>query len=89
MMRHLGERFRRRRLYFEPLDGTAATCEDFVRAWRRRGSTSRSFRLWYSQAGTPRGRARHEQGAGARLRLAQLVPGRPDSRQAADGLPLA
>jgi aminopeptidase N len=68
-------------LYFERHDGAAVTCEDFVRALEEASGTDLSrFRLWYSQAGTPRVRAEldHEAGSGrARLRLSQSVPPTP------------
>ena len=42
-------------LYFERHDGTAATCEDFVRALEEAsGRDLAQFRHWYSTAGTPR-----------------------------------
>ncbi|MEM9312176.1 MAG: aminopeptidase N, partial [Pseudomonadota bacterium] len=42
-------------LYFERHDGEAATCEDFVTAIEDgAGLDLDQFRLWYSQAGTPR-----------------------------------
>ncbi|MFZ9394945.1 MAG: aminopeptidase N [Erythrobacter sp.] len=42
-------------LYFDRHDGEAATCEDFVRAIEDgAGLDLAQFRLWYSQAGTPR-----------------------------------
>jgi aminopeptidase N len=42
-------------LYFDRHDGEAATCEDFVRAIEEgAGIDLTQFRLWYSQAGTPR-----------------------------------
>ncbi|PMN65620.1 aminopeptidase N [Enterovibrio norvegicus] len=41
-------------LYFERHDGTAATCEDFVKAMEdASGVDLVQFRLWYSQSGTP------------------------------------
>ncbi|WP_454885585.1 aminopeptidase N [Sphingomonas oryzagri] len=68
-------------LYFERHDGTAATCEDFVRAMEdANGADLTDFRRWYSQAGTPRLRAAlsHEPGtAKARLTLEQVVPPTP------------
>ena len=68
-------------LYFDRYDGTAATCEDFVRSMEFGGGVDLSqFRLWYSQAGTPRVAAslEHEAGSGrATLRLAQRVPPTP------------
>ncbi len=72
-------------LYFDRYDGTAATCEDFVRCMEFGGGVDlRQFRLWYGQAGTPRVAASltHEHGR-ATLRLAQRVPatpGQPDKQ---------
>jgi len=50
------ERFRKGTdLYFDRHDGQAVTCEDFVRAMEDGGGIDLAqFRLWYSQAGTPR-----------------------------------
>ena len=50
------ERFRRGTdLYFDRHDGQAVTCEDFVKAMEDGGDIDLTqFRLWYSQAGTPR-----------------------------------
>ncbi len=68
-------------LYFERHDGQAATCEDFVTAMEdASGVDLTRFRLWYSQAGTPRVRATltHEPAGGqARLTLEQEVPPTP------------
>ena len=70
-------------LYFERHDGQAVTCDDFVKAMEDGGGADLSaFRLWYSQAGTPRVTAsvRHE-GSHAIVSLAQHVPptpGQPD-----------
>lgn len=42
------------KLYIERHDGTAATCEDFVKAMEdANGVDLTQFRLWYSQSGTP------------------------------------
>ena len=42
-------------LYFERHDGQAVTCDDFVAAMEDANNVRLSqFRLWYSQAGTPR-----------------------------------
>ncbi|WP_028025612.1 aminopeptidase N [Enterovibrio calviensis] len=42
------------KLYFERHDGTAATCEDFVKAMEDASDADLTqFRLWYSQSGTP------------------------------------
>jgi len=72
-------------LYFDRYDGTAATCDDFVRCMEFGGGVDLSqFRRWYSQAGTPRVSAvlDHDAGSGrATLRLAQRTPptpGQPD-----------
>ncbi len=50
------ERFRKGSdLYFERHDGQAVTCDDFVQAMEdASGIDLGQFRLWYSQAGTPR-----------------------------------
>lgn len=68
-------------LYFERFDGTAATCEDFVACMEEAsGVDLTQFRLWYSQAGTPRVSAtlEHEaDGARATLTLRQSVPPTP------------
>lgn len=82
MMRTLvgPERFRRGTdLYFDRHDGQAATCEDFVKAIEDgAGIDLTRFRLWYSQAGTPRVTARlaHDSGT-VRLSLRQDVPATP------------
>ena len=70
-------------LYFQRFDGTAATCEDFVACMEEAGDIDLAqFRLWYSQAGTPRVSASLDQdGTRTTLRLAQHVPvtpGQPD-----------
>ena len=74
-------------LYFERHDGSAATCEDFVLAMEdASGVDLGQFRLWYSQAGTPRVKAtlNHEPAGGrALLTLEQTVPptpGQPDKQ---------
>ena len=68
-------------LYFDRFDGTAATCEDYVACMEEAsGVDLAQFRLWYSQAGTPRVTASLIQepgGARAELRLAQQVPATP------------
>ncbi|HXH15281.1 MAG TPA: aminopeptidase N, partial [Sphingomonas sp.] len=66
-------------LYFDRYDGTAATCEDFVTSMEEGGDVDLTqFRLWYSQAGTPRVSASLSQdGDSATLRLAQQVPPTP------------
>jgi aminopeptidase N len=74
-------------LYFARHDGTAATCEDFVRAMEETsGEDLSQFRLWYRQSGTPRVKAslRHEPASGrAHLTLEQTIPptpGQPDKQ---------
>ncbi|WP_420138701.1 aminopeptidase N [Sphingomonas sp.] len=74
-------------LYFDRHDGHAATCEDFVVAMEdATGADLTQFRLWYSQAGTPRVKASLEHdapGGRARLKLEQFVPptpGQPDKQ---------
>jgi aminopeptidase N len=68
-------------LYFDRHDGEAVTCEDFVRAMEDASGIDLSqFRLWYSQAGTPRVKARIEHDAAsatATLHLSQTIPDTP------------
>ncbi|MCV0383357.1 MAG: aminopeptidase N [Erythrobacter sp.] len=88
MMRSMAgpERFRKGTdLYFERHDGEAATCEDFVRAIEEGAELDLGhFRLWYSQAGTPRVKvALTHSGETASLALSQEVPptpGQPDKQ---------
>ena len=72
-------------LYFARHDGEAATCEDFVRSIEDgAGLDLAQFRLWYSQAGTPRVKADLAmEGGEAVVRLSQQVPptpGQPDKQ---------
>ena len=66
-------------LYFERHDGEAATCEDFVSAMEDgAGLDLARFRLWYSQAGTPKvSVALAHEGETATLALRQQVPPTP------------
>src|SRR6185369_5152895 len=71
-------------LYFDREDGKAATCDDFVAALEDgSGVDLAPFKIWYSQAGTPKVRARLEHdpaSATATLHLEQHVdptPGQP------------
>ncbi len=68
-------------LYFERHDGTAATCEEFVKAIEDGSGLNLSkFRLWYSQAGTPKISAQlsHDAATGkATLALAQAIADTP------------
>jgi aminopeptidase N len=73
-------------LYFDRHDGEAATCEDFVSAIEDgAGLDLGQFRLWYSQAGTPKVEvALAHAGDTATLTLRQTVPptpGQPDKAQ--------
>ena len=66
-------------LYFDRHDGEAATCEDFVRAIEDgAGLDLEQFRLWYSQAGTPRIEVSEEvEGDELLLTLKQTIPDTP------------
>ena len=68
-------------LYFERHDGEAATCDDFVKALEDASGVDLSpFKVWYSQAGTPRVTVRIEHDEAARtatLHLSQTVPPTP------------
>ena len=71
-------------LYFERHDGQAATCDQFVKALEDASGVDLSaFKIWYSQAGTPKVAARLDHDAAARtatLHLEQSVlptPGQP------------
>ena len=71
-------------LYFEREDGKAATCDDFVAALEGgSGVDLEPFKIWYSQAGTPRIRARLDHDAAAKTATLQLeqhvdpTPGQP------------
>jgi aminopeptidase N len=74
-------------LYFDRNDGKAATCDDFVAALEDgSGVDLDPFKVWYSQAGTPKVRARLEHDAGAKtatLHLEQHIeptPGQPNKQ---------
>ncbi len=66
-------------LYFDRHDGQAATIEDWIKVFE--DSTGRDlsqFKLWYSQAGTPRLRVREEWNDGTfTLHLSQETPPTP------------
>ncbi|WP_081774139.1 aminopeptidase N [Sphingomonas sp. URHD0057] len=71
-------------LYFSRHDGEAATCDDFVKALEDgSGVDLTTFKIWYSQAGTPKVTARLEHDADAMtatLHLEQHIdptPGQP------------
>ena len=71
-------------LYFERHDGEAATCDDFVQALEDgAGVDLTPFKIWYSQAGTPKVRARLEHDSAAQRATLHLeqheepTPGQP------------
>ena len=71
-------------LYFDRHDGEAATCDDFVKALEDGSGVDLSaFKVWYSQAGTPKVRARIEHDAAAKTATLHLeqhedpTPGQP------------
>jgi len=71
-------------LYFERHDGEAATCDDFVKALEDGSGVDLSaFKIWYSQAGTPRVRARLDHDLAAKRATLHLeqhedpTPGQP------------
>ncbi len=74
-------------LYFSRHDGQAVTCDDFVKAMEdASGHDLSQFKLWYSQAGTPRILVEDHYDAGTKtlkLRLRQScppTPGQPDKK---------
>src|SRR6476646_9927072 len=79
------ERFRNGTdLYFRRHDGEAATCDDFVKALEDGSGVDLSaFKIWYSQAGTPKVTARLEHDAAAKTATLHLeqhedpTPGQP------------
>ena len=78
-------------LYFAQHDGRAATCEEFVAAMEEAsGVDLAQFRLWYSQAGTPRVKvALAHEGETATLTLTQTIPDTPgQSNKAAMAIPI-
>ena len=71
-------------LYFERHDGEAATCDDFVKALEDgSGVDLTPFKIWYSQAGTPKIHARLEHDPAAKRATLHLeqhedpTPGQP------------
>ena len=66
-------------LYFDRHDGEAATCDDFVKALEDgSGVDLTPFKIWYSQAGTPKVSARleHDLGDQARDAASRAARGR-------------
>ncbi|HYC01302.1 MAG TPA: aminopeptidase N [Candidatus Limnocylindrales bacterium] len=81
-------------LYFERHDGQAVACDDFVAAMEAASGVDLSqFRLWYSQAGTPRlnvSRAYDPSQRALTLEIAQETPPTPgQSEKQPMHLPLA
>ena len=73
--------------YFDSNDGRAATCDDFVAALEDgSGADLDPLKIWYSQAGTPKVRAKLEHDASARTATLHLVqsidptPGQPSKK---------
>ncbi len=76
-------------LYFERHDGQAVTCDDFVSAIGDANSLAlEQFRLWYSQAGTPRVRVHGRYDAAARRYTLELEQGTPPTPGQLDKRPL-
>ena len=76
-------------LYFDRHDGEAATCEDFVKAMEdASGVDLGQFRLWYSQAGTPKVSARLDHDPAARSATLHLNQYVPDTAGQAGKLPM-
>ena len=76
-------------LYFERHDGDAATCEDFVRCMEEAsGADLAQFRLWYSQAGTPKVTARLDHDSDARRATLHLTQSIPDTPGQTDKAPM-
>ena len=71
-------------LYFDRHDGSAATCEDFVKAMEdASGLDLKQFRLWYSQAGTPEVTVTQEFDAVTqtyKLHFEQFIPDTPGQK---------
>ena len=72
-------------LYFQRHDGQAVTCEDFVAAMEDASDVClQHFRLWYSQAGTPKIAAQWAYDAERKrfsLTLSQSLPATPDQAE--------
>ncbi|MBA1158029.1 aminopeptidase N [Microvirga mediterraneensis] len=81
-------------LYFERCDGTAATVEDFLKAFADvTGRNLSHFARWYEQSGTPRVKVKGQYDSGAqtyRLDFAQSTPATPGQpRKDAMAIPVA
>jgi aminopeptidase N len=76
-------------LYFSRFDGQAATCDDFAEAIFEANKNNPAkvdlehFKLWYSQAGTPRVKAETHYDAATKtytLKLSQTIPPTPGQK---------
>ncbi|WP_392560939.1 aminopeptidase N [Orbus sturtevantii] len=71
-------------LYFQRHDGSAATCDDFVKAMQDASAIDLShFKLWYSQSGTPELTINDDYDADRqlyRLTIKQLTPATQDQK---------
>jgi aminopeptidase N len=71
-------------LYFARHDGTAATCDDFIKAMEDANDVDLTqFKLWYAQAGTPHVRARGKYDADTKtydITLEQQLPPTPGQK---------
>ena len=77
-------------LYFARHDGQAVTCEDFVVSMEEAsGVDLGQFRLWYSQAGTPRVRAKVAHDVAKREAVLTLEQSVPDTPGQTDKQPMA
>jgi aminopeptidase N len=77
-------------LYFDRHDGQAVTCEDFVAAMEDASGVDLSqFRLWYSQAGTPKVKAEVAHDAARRMATLTLTQSIPDTPGQTNKAPMA
>ncbi|HVI05368.1 MAG TPA: aminopeptidase N, partial [Sphingomicrobium sp.] len=74
-------------LYFKRHDGEAATCDDFVQALEDASDVDLgAFKIWYSQAGTPKVKARLEHDPSKKIAVLHLeqaedpTPGQPSKQ---------
>jgi aminopeptidase N len=76
-------------LYFERHDGQAVTCDDFVQCMQDASGVDLSqFRLWYSQAGTPKLTATTSYDAAAQKFTLTLEQHTPDTPGQSDKKPM-
>ena len=76
-------------LYFSRHDGDAATCDDFVACLEEASGVDLSqFKLWYSQAGTPKVSFKGEYDANNQRYIAHLTQEIPDTPGQSDKKPM-